>query len=468
MMPGGRNNPCGKHPAGIETVRQAGKKECRYKKPKTSLRSLATVPLENREFSTETCQVARPPGATCCILGKGASRCLERGCSGERPFCWHQKKEIKLKIMKQKILQMALAMFVCAGARAQIVTGSNGSDGALDFSGIIYGTNIVINMSDHPNGIYQYTYVNIPSVVTVTFIPNANNTPVVWLVQGNVVINGVANVSGQGGAQSTATGGLGGPGGYRGGDGANGNSPSTAGQGPGGGNAGGGQGTYFYGNTFLIPLLGGSGGGGGNFLGATAGGGGGGGGAILIAASSSITVNGGISANGGGPGNYAGWGSGGAIRLVASQISGSGYISTEPNDPGRIRFDTYDNEFTGNVSGQFTSGLQPIIIPTAGQLPQLTVTSVGGVPVSASPTGVLSTPDAVISAQQSTPMPVVVNCANLPLGTSITVTIKPVTGSAVSAVGSNNTGTLVSSTATISINVPRGGGLIYATAATGN
>jgi hypothetical protein len=259
-----------------------------------------------------------------------------------------------------------------------------------------------------------------------------------------------------------------GPGGYRGGDGQNGNSLSTAGQGPGGGTAGGGQATYNYGNTFLIPLLGGSGGGGGNFGGLQAGGGGGGGGAILIAASSSVTLNGNISANGGTPGYDAGYGSGGAIRLVASQISGSGSISTGPAYPGRIRFDTYDNELTGNVSGQFSSGFQPIIIPSAGQLPQLTVTSVGGVPVSASPTGVLSTPDAVISAQQSSPMPVVVNCANLPLGTAITVTIKPMTGSSVSAVGSNNTGTLASSSATISINIPRGGGLIYATAATGN
>jgi hypothetical protein len=41
-------------------------------------------------------------------------------------------------------------------------------------------------------------------------------------------------------------------------------------------------------------------------------------------------------------------------------------------------------------------------------------------------------------------------------------------GSSVSAVGHNNTGTLASSSATISISIPRGGGLIYATAATGN
>ena len=79
-----------------------------------------------------------------------------------------------------------------------------------------------------------------------------------------------------------------------------------------------------------------------------------------------------------------------------------------------MRFDTYDNEFSSGIGGQFTSGSQFIIIPTSGQLPQLTVTSVGGVPVFASPTGVLSTPDSVLSAQQNNPIPIVVSCANLP------------------------------------------------------
>jgi hypothetical protein len=154
------------------------------------------------------------------------------------------------------------------------------------------------------------------------------------------------------------------------------------------------------------------------------------------------------------------------------QLSGHGNVSaacgTVPLSQalGRVRFDTYDNEFGGSVEGQFSSGFQPIIIPSAGQLPQLTVTSVGGVPVSASPTGVLSTPDAVLSAQQNNPIPVVISCANLPLNTPITVSVKPANGSPVSATGYNTTGTLASSTATVSISMPRGGGLIYATAAT--
>jgi len=365
--------------------------------------------------------------------------------------------------MKQKVLQMMFAVLVCAGAQAQVNTGSNGSDGAFNPT-----TNIVISMADHPTGIYQYTSVNISNGVTVTFIPNANNTPVYWIVQNSVTISGSVNVSGQSVVGSQAQGGLGGPGGYRGGDGGNGSSSQpTSGQGPGGGMAGN-SGSYTYGNIFLIPLLGGSGGSGGNwnsYNGTSGQGGGGGGGAILIAASNVITISGSINAGAGVEGT---WGSGGAVRLVASQIYGNGSISAYGPNSGRVRFDTYDNEFSGNVNGQFTSGFQPIIIPSSGQLPQLTVTSVGGVPVSASPTGVLSTPDAVLSAQQNNPIPIVVSCANLPLNTQITVSVTPANGSPVSATGYNTTGTQSSSTATISIVIPRGGGLIYATAATSN
>jgi hypothetical protein len=371
--------------------------------------------------------------------------------------------------------------------RAQVNSGSDGSDGAFNPT-----VNTTINMTSRPSGIYQYTSVNIPSTVTVTFTPNANNTPVVWLVQGNCVINGFVAVSGSSASYTAA--GLGGPGGYRGGGGG---PAATSGQGPGGGLVGasyGGNASYAtlggtnygtppgptHGNTFLIPLLGGSGGGGTTSAAQYSGyGGGGGGGAILIAASGVITIagTGGIIANGGSGANEpytssfsGGGGSGGAVRLVASRTTGSGSVTANggitTGGLGRVRFDTYENDFSGWIAGVFTQGSQFIIVPSAGQLPQLTVTSVGGVPVSASPTGALYTPDAVLSAQQNNPIPILVSCANLPLNTPITVSVKPMNGSPVSAVGYNTTGTQASSTATVALNIPRGGGLIYATAAT--
>jgi hypothetical protein len=387
------------------------------------------------------------------------------------------------------LIVASLVLLLCASAQAQIVTGSNGSDGALDFSGITVTTNIVINMADHPTGIYQYTYVNIPTNVTLSFIPNANNTPVYWLVQSNVVISGTVDVSGQ--SYNNSDGGIGGPGGYRGGGGG---PPATGGEGSGGGVAGtsgtpGGNASFgtpgitnadlippgkTYGNVFCLPLVGGSGGGGApqGYIGFSIGGSGGGG-AILIAANTTITLSGTILAR---PGlGCSASGSGGAIRLVATRIAGSGSISTTQNGTcnsavggsGYVRFDTYENNFSGPISGVFTAGFQPIIFPTVGQW-QLTVTSVGGVSVSASPTGQMATPDAVLSAQQDNPIPIVVSCANLPLHSLITVSVKPANGAAVSATGYNDTGTQTSSAATISLNIPRGGGLIYATAATGN
>jgi hypothetical protein len=398
--------------------------------------------------------------------------------------------------MKQKILQAMFAVLVCAGAHAQINTGSTGSDGALDFSSITNSTNIVIDMHDHPNGIYQYVYVNIPNTVTVAFIPNASNTPVVWLVQSNVTVGGTVDVSGGSVAWDTPQGGSGGPAGFRGGNGTNSGVPPTAGAGPGGGgiNKGGSFGTSsgggsVYGNTFLIPLIGGSGAGGSdNACYTVAEGGGGGGGAILIAAGGAFILNGTINASGGSSGNlHCGYsfggpgagGSGGAVRLVAAKLTGVGSIAAggggagccdaaRSGGAGRIRLDIMDDQFGGTVSGNLSQGFQPIIIPTNGQLPQLTIMTVGGVSVSPSPTGVIATPDALLSAVQTNPIPVVVRCSNLALNSPVTVSVKPVNGPAVAVLGYNSSGTLSSSTATVLLNVPRGGGLMYATAAVGN
>jgi len=386
-----------------------------------------------------------------------------------------------------------LAVWLPAGGQAQVNSGSDGSDGPFNPT-----TNTVINMADHPTGIYQYTSVNISSGVTVSFIPNANNTPIVWLVQSNCVIAGTVTVPG--GCpfwiNNYAIGGTGGPGGWGGGSG--GAYPSP-GQGPGGsmacstnlpsGGSFGSQGQSpgpwaaagaVYGNSFLVPILGGSGGGGYN-NGSThggGGGGGGGGGAILIAASSSIQLNGSIYATGGCGVNGGGGGSGGGVRVVATSFTGSGLINANGGDgggggsnsggQGRIRIDAYQSTFGGTFQGVVSQGFQPIILPTTGVGAQLTISSIGGVAVSPSPSGILTVPDAVISAQQANPIPVVVNCANIPLNTAITISVRPASGASVTAVGHNTTGTQASSTATVLINIPRGGGIIWATAATGS
>ena len=134
---------------------------------------------------------------------------------------------------------------------------------------------------------------------------------------------------------------------------------------------------------------------------------------------------------------------------------------------GRVRFDTLDNAFGGIIYGSFTQGFQPIIIPASGQGVQLAIQSIGGVAVATTPNGVLANPDVILPAQQTNPMNVVVNCANLPMNTTITLTVHPANGADIVATATNSAGTQANSTATIPVTMPRGGGIIYAKCVSG-
>jgi hypothetical protein len=399
------------------------------------------------------------------------------------------------------LIQTVLVFFlVPCWTSAQFSSGSDGRDGALKPNNMNY----VIDMADHPDGVYQYTSVDIPAGYTVRFKPNRNNTPIVWLVQGTVLINGSIDLRGEY-ISNTSQGALGGVGGFRGGTGRNGDNSASVGQGPGGGtpesdtSAAAGNASFgssggsklIYGNIFLLPLVGGSGGAGSSnappprLEGA---GGGGGGGAILIAANQTLTLNGGIDVSGGwssviyeGNGGICcagGGGSGGAVRLAAPQINGSGSIMATggfgnagradriPAGSGRIRFDTLESTFSGHIEGVFTKGFQPILFPNSNEASQLSIISVAAAPVPAAPTGALLNPDALIGPKQANPIPVVIRCQNLALNTAITVNVKPANGLTISAVGYNKEGTATESTATILVNMPRGGGILWATAIT--
>jgi len=384
---------------------------------------------------------------------------------------------MKRKILMFSILFLASQAFDSIG---QINSGSDGHDGILKPTQL--GTEI--DMDDHPDGIYHYSSVLIPSGYSVSFKPDANNSPVVWLVKGSCVIDGTVSVNA---APIPNNGpGRGGPGGFAGGN--SGSHPSD-GQGPGGGkkaltstaNSTGGGGSFgskggtslagsVYGNIYLLPLIGGSGGGG---YFSNSRGGGGGGGAILIVSPETIALNGKIQAVGGWTGDaYNACGSGGGIRIVTKRIFGSGGIYAggggssvnAKGGSGRIRFDVLENNFSGTISGEFSQGFQPVIIPASGQF-QLAIKSIAGTPITKT-SGVLASPDVIISSQQENPVSIELQCLNLPLNTAITVNAKPVNGDQLSAVGYNNTGTKESSTATVLMNLPRGGGIIYATATT--
>jgi hypothetical protein len=260
---------------------------------------------------------------------------------------------------------LALAAALVAPSAFAFDSGSTGADGAL-------APTVNTQITLPPSGILNYTTVNIPTGVTVTFRKNALNTPVYLLASGNVTIAGAINISGATASETGTAGdgnqaddglpGAGGPGGFDGGRGGKDDQAQNvsvirggAGLGPGGGLGGieGSEGcgsdnrylkylgvsagyatvsqdnistnqNYYYcgpgstykgkayGSAILQPLIGGSGGGGGlggsNYPGS---GGGGGGGALLIASSGTVAITGSITANGGYGGLIAGAGAGG-------------------------------------------------------------------------------------------------------------------------------------------------------------
>jgi hypothetical protein len=281
---------------------------------------------------------------------------------------------MKFDSMKMK-KAWACALLLAPTFTYAFESGSTGADG--EFKPTV---NTVLEVP--PSGVFNFTTVDIPAGVTVTFKKNATNTPVVVLASGNVTVAGALNLSGGSSTPVGAAGngnlgddgipGAGGPGGYDGGRG--GEAPSLAsgtGLGPGGGGngaystwiggpGGGGGGGYnssgassqcgshsscqltgrglggaSYGSSLLLPLIGGSGGGGAGGVTFSGSGGGGGGGAILLASSGTVSITGAVVANGGNSGSSAGsgygatggGGSGGAIRIIASAIGGNGTIS---------------------------------------------------------------------------------------------------------------------------------------------
>lgn len=370
-------------------------------------------------------------------------------------------------------------------------SGSTGADGP--FSPLTGTTNLTVRAG----GVYHYTTVNIPSGATIRYFKNNDNAPLIILATGDVTISGVIDVSGTNGTTfGMAPPGLGGPGGFDGGTGgfSSTNPPililPTAGQGPGGGavSTGGGaqSGNYGAPTSFvaLTPLFGGSGGGAGNAGNGAGGSGGGGGGAVLIASSTRITVNGTLRANGGQAGtNFSvnctqagAAGSGGAVRLVAPTISGSGALQAirgvlgtncgqvQASD-GRIRVEAFNTGgFTGLASPTASVANAPGAVSPAGNpalanVPTLQIASIGGLEVPAIPSASYSVPDLALAPGTANPVPVVVNATNTPVGSPTVITVRVIpqgTATSIAVPSTDHTGTFASSSATVSVTLPVG------------
>jgi hypothetical protein len=272
-------------------------------------------------------------------------------------------------------------------------SGSNGSDGALILTspGTVFfdqrSFSPPLNRSE--DNIFQFTSIYIGKDVVVKLSAKLLGGPVFWLSQGPVQIDGTIDLDG---AEGSSTPAIAGAGGYPGG------LPHKPGYKPG----------DFHSNVFLVPLVGGSGGSGGETQG-----GGAGGGALLIASSVSITLNGAITANGGASSEGTG-GSGGAIRLVAPGIGGSGVLSAKGGQPGGadglVRFEASDNQFSGTLNNTPSAKGKPfgLFLPP-GPPASVKVVSIDGVPVNGSE----------ITLRKTSPALLVVEARSVPPGTVI-------------------------------------------------
>jgi len=149
---------------------------------------------------------------------------------------------------------------------------------------------------------------------------------------------------------------------------------------------------------------------------------------------------------------------------VRQPVLVTGGFSGPSGGLGRVRLDGPDNNFGGQITGVASLGFQPIIIAAQGQGVQLAIQTIGGLSVGVNPSSAYNNPAAVLPASQPNPVPVVVRCSNVPLGTQIFLNARSAVGQTAASSGYNNSGTLASSAATIAINLPRGTGILMAQA----
>jgi hypothetical protein len=307
---------------------------------------------------------------------------------------------------------------------------STGADGALVLTtpGVVAFDPHSFNPPLNPSGdnTFHFTSIYIGQDVVVKLTAKFVSGPVFWLSQGPVEIEGGIDLDGAEGGPTPA---IAGAGGYPGG------APRKSGYKPG----------EFRSNVFLVPLGGGSGGDGGETQG-----GGGGGGALLIASSSSITLNGSITANGGSSAGGTG-GNGGAIRLVARTIGGAGVLSAKGGHPGGtdglIRFEAFDNQFSGRLSNTPSARGKPfgLFLPPNPQ-PSVSVISASGTPITGKE----------ITLRERSPVLLIVEARFIPPGTVIQLELFQEDGKTQIISTTPLQGTFERSRATAFVNLPGG------------
>jgi hypothetical protein len=91
---------------------------------------------------------------------------------------------------------------------------------------------------------------------------------------------------------------------------------------------------------------------------------------------------------------------------------------------------------------------------TLANAPSLRISAVGGVAAPAAPAGSFTVADVILPATTTNPVTVSLAAANIPVGTTVTVTVKGLYDAASSTTSTPLAGTLASSTASASVTVP--------------
>lgn len=298
--------------------------------------------------------------------------------------------------------------------------------------------------------VFKYSRVEIPANVTVRFKNHPSRAPVVWLVEGEVIILGHVSLDGDGvygpgwrwnvPAEP-------GPGGFRGGL-AGGPIAPGGGFGPGGGNYPGlASGSYFtqgsqgwggigetYGNASIQPLIGGSGGDGYGTTAGTAGGG-----ALLLVCRNTLTLDGTITSYGGFfAENWGPCGSGGAVRILADKVLGAGsiycvggssstYNAATSGGLGRVRIEA-NTVSSAIVTIPRTVRVDPQPIWPDMGAPVLRISSIGGVSAPTDPRATVDTAGADLNVPSGVVSDILIQTANVSTNASIMVRVNAMSG----------------------------------------
>ncbi|MBI5865063.1 MAG: hypothetical protein HZB38_11265 [Planctomycetes bacterium] len=202
----------------------------------------------------------------------------------------------------------------------------------------------------------------------------------------------------------------------------------------------------------------------------------------MIAATGTITINGSIVVSGGSGVGYggiywAGGGSGGAIRLLAQAVAGSGGLSAGsgggvPGGVGRIAINANTVSYTGSATPvplMFAPIVGDPIIWPPSTAPNIAVTSLqfgaNVVSVPSDPRANWGFPtDASVDSVD--PITLNIEATNVPLDWIVTVRIVPKDGDSFTVTAPPLSGTLEFSTTSITaLTLPRGFGAVQARAA---